>query len=146
VSSVLRSRRVARTLALAAASASTALVGVVVTAESAQAYTCSWSSAYIDDGSASMSIRVGRYCSDGLSHVTGTIWDDKCDGRGARSEIRFYNGDNLVWYRREWPQASNGCGTSSTFSYGSTNQGPRIWASVWAANSTGGSSGDSTWV
>jgi hypothetical protein len=139
---------VVRTVAVAAVSATTALVGIAATAGGAQAYSCSTSNTrYISDGSAGMTITVARFCSDGLSHVTGTMYDEKCDARSSYGTIRFYNGDNTVWYRREFPEATNGCGTSSSFSYGSSNNNPRVYASVYAAN--GGptqSSGAGAWV
>ena len=125
-----------------------ATAGVAVsTASPAMAYTCNWSYVYLDDGSSSASVNVGRNCSDGRSHIYGTVWDDKCDGRRAELWLRFYNGNNLVPYRHEYPAAGNGCGSSASYSYSSTNASPRVLAYVRALN--GGpteSTGDSSWV
>lgn len=104
-------------------------------ASEAQAYTCSWRNTSLNDGSASASISFGRNCSDGLSHVSGTVRDISCDGRSARLLLRFFNGGNVFPYRAEEPSATNGCGTSATFSYGSSNASPNIHACVRAYNS-----------
>jgi hypothetical protein len=147
VLSTVGSVRARRSVAVLLATAAAAGLGIASAGE-ASAYTCpSSSTRTISDGSAGMTITVKRFCSDGLSHITGTIRDEKCDGRSAYGQIRFYNGDNVVWYRREWPESTNGCGNSATFSYGSSNDNPRIWAYVYAAN--GGptqSSGASSWI
>ena len=107
----------------------------VVTASQAQAYSgCSSSSASFSDGSAAMSITVQRGCSDHMSHIFGSVSDVKCDGRAAHGTIKFWNGDHPVAYRIESPSATNGCGTSATFRYGSTNSSPHICAFVVAYN------------
>jgi hypothetical protein len=116
------------------------------TATQAMAYTCSWNSVYLDDGSASATVNVGRYCSDGRAHLYGTIWDDLCDGRRAELMLRFHNGDRPA-YRFQYPQAGNGCGTSASYSYSSTNDHVDIYACIRALN--GGptqSRGDCSWV
>jgi hypothetical protein len=121
-------------VAVVAAGVTAAAIGVVGASE-ADAYSgCSTSSAQLNDGSAAMSITVQRYCSDGRSHIFGTLSDIKCDARSARGTIKFWNGDYLIAYRIEYPDATNGCGTSATFSYSSTNTHPRICAWVFASN------------
>jgi hypothetical protein len=120
----------------------------VATATPAQAYTCSgWYYNYLSDGSAAASIHFGIYCSDARSHVYGTVYDIKCDARSAYLHLRFYNGSNAVAYRNEYPSDGNGCGSSATFSYSSTNTRPYLYGCVYAAN--GGptqSSGDCDWI
>lgn len=99
-----------------------ALAGIG-TASPAYAYTCSWRSATYThpDGVAKVSFRFGPSCSDGRSHIEGTIYDTLCDGRTAVVE---FDGQR---YRTQLPvgwehfldltyRASNGCGSNSTFS------------------------------
>jgi hypothetical protein len=120
----------------------------LATAEQAQAVACqSHSYQYLSDDSAGMAINVDRDCSDGRSRVYGTISDLKCDARSAFGTIYFFNGSNSVWYRKEWPEATNGCHTSSTFNWLSTNNSPRVLAEVYAGNhGPTQSSGASAWV
>lgn len=111
----------------------------VVNAPAAQAYTCPQSGAstlHLNDGSASATLYVSRNCSDGRSRWSGVVRDIRCDGRTAYLQLSFYSGAPPRFpYRYEQPAAGNGCGTTSTFSYSSTNADPyRVLACARAWN------------
>lgn len=109
----------------------------IADAPEAHAYTCpSTQTVNLNDGSASATLYVRRNCSDGRSRWSGTVRDIKCDARSAYLQMRFYSGPNRFPFRSEEPRAGNGCGTSSTFSYSSTNADPyRVWVCARAWNS-----------
>lgn len=137
-----------RLVALAAATVAVTGAITFATMSSAEARTCSsHNEVHLNDGSAEAWVHVQRNCSDGLSHVWGVVKDVNCDGRRAQLNVRFWNGDNPVFYRQEWAEAGNGCWTEASFHWSSTNKSPRVYAVVRAVN--GGptqSRGDSGWV
>jgi hypothetical protein len=73
------------------------------------------------DGVSHVTMTAQWQCSDGKFHASGKLYDDKCDARSARLAM-IANGDyipGLDEYMDQWDwdtNASNGCGTYSTFS------------------------------
>jgi hypothetical protein len=57
-------------------------------ATAAQAATCtSWRSQTVTGDVSKVTYQFSNHCSDGLAHVTGTVYDTKCDARQAQALI-----------------------------------------------------------
>ena len=86
----------------------------------AQAVTCTHSASHTITNSTGVShatFTISYGCSDGDVHMSGTIYDDKCDARAGI--IQFEGGYVPGLLDAEWEytaKAGNGCGTHSTFS------------------------------
>jgi hypothetical protein len=95
------------------------LVPATIAASSpAHAYTCAethTTSYRSDHGVSEVNLTFHPSCSDGKAHWSGTLTDTLCDARGARFVIEaiFYN-EVFLWTRGY--NASNGCGSTSSFS------------------------------
>ena len=122
----------------------TALLGAIVLATvlsvvnappaQAQTYTCPTDGAKtieLNDGSASATIYVNEYCSDGQSHFSGVVRDTKCDARGAWLLVEYWH-DWLP--RSEEARAPNGCDTEATFAFDIADPEPYVRACVVAEN------------
>jgi hypothetical protein len=122
-----------------------------IAAAPAQAYTCSGTRHVRVNGDVSqLDYYFSPSCSDGRSHIWGTIYDVACDSRQAYGfmSIQHQELPHSPWYA-VWNtevHADNGCGTSSTFS----RSGPvpltypytrwRVESFTWAENGWGASS------
>jgi hypothetical protein len=107
----------------------------------AQALTCVHSISHAITNSTGVShatFTISYGCSDKKIHMSGTIYDDKCDSRAG--QIDFYGGFVPGFADPDWTytgKAGNGCHTHSTFSGSKLNPVvPSITVNVYACNST----------
>lgn len=137
-----------RTVALAVV---LGLLPVIGLAAPAQAASCSgWRLYYLDAGPAAASVWISDTCSDGRIHLDGTVYDESCDNRTARLNLRFWEDGDLngvFWPYRTENVYAGGCGTSKYYEFNtvdrtSISNDMYVRACVWAENSTGSSSSD----
>jgi hypothetical protein len=111
-------------LALALTSGGAVILGSTAAAAQPASYSCVHSkniTLYNHDGVSHVVMTARWQCSDNRFHASGTLYDDKCDARSARLAM-IANGlylPGLDEYMDQWSwdtNASNGCGTYSTFS------------------------------
>jgi hypothetical protein len=144
------SRRAKVTLGVFAATFILPAVVAVGVAAPAQAYSCSsWSYVSMSSGVSELDYNFAPRCSDGQSHVYGTVYDTSCDGRQAQGFMQVETVPEIGSPWQVWLKSAavdNGCGNYTTF----TGSGPepatssgqtwRVHACTWAQNSSGSSS------
>jgi hypothetical protein len=116
----------------------------------AQAYTCSrWYHVRVDSGVSVLDFNFSPQCSDGLSHINGTLYDTACDARQAQGFIAVEGLLVPGGYGSQWnvqAHVDNGCGTSNTISRSGPipgqwpYQGWRVHSFTYAKNRWGSSS------
>ena len=136
---------------LSAMVASVILSGAAIAAgtPAAQAASCSSLRAGTVVSSVSqVSYKFSTGCSDGLVHITGSVYDVKCDGREAFASFDTYTVPQSGGTFFDWEKtahADNGCGSSGTFNLSGTSPtlgSGETWelaVCVYAKNSTGSS-------
>jgi hypothetical protein len=138
-------------LAVGAVAASMLLSGAAVAAGSipAQAASCATVHAGTLIGDVSkVSFVFNTNCSDGLMHLTGTLYDTKCDSREAKVAFDLYTVQQVGGTIYDWEVTAhndNGCGNYSTFNLSA--QAPylifgdtwKLTTCTWAENAFGGS-------
>src|SRR5215475_10806401 len=94
-------------------------VSAVIGASPAQAATCTnWRSQTITGDVSKVTFSFSNNCSDGLSHITGTVYDTKCDSRQAKAVIVVMRVPLIGAAYEMWSktaQVDGGCGNNSTF-------------------------------